>query len=396
MPLVDPGTLGQFRTLSGTKAHDFFKRVVDIYSEHAPKACEQLRQYAKAGEAEACGSAAHSLKSMSLNIGAIEVARIAATLEQMASGDGKVPKQNLLDALSNTLERTLAALGKKVEEKYSGQRMVDPGHASPHPIGQADSLENDLCLAIERRQLDVEYQPFVDPAGRQVLGVETLVRWRRGGVHDVPPSVFVPIAERNGLIEEMGEWVLRRACADARAWPGVTVAVNVSPIQFRRPGLADRIEKILSESAIDPARIELEITETALIDAEAAVLQTIEQLHHRGVSFALDDFGTGYSSLTSLQRFPIDKIKIDRCFVSNVGSTVDATIVHAVVSIGRALGFKVVAEGVETVEQQNFVKAAGVHAMQGNLFARPMKNTDVAAFVAGFDDRFRPSAFAIQ
>jgi EAL domain-containing protein (putative c-di-GMP-specific phosphodiesterase class I) len=314
----------------------------------------------------------------------------------MARGDGKIPKQNLLDVLSNTLERTLAALANEIGDKYSGQRMVDTGRASPHLIGQADRLENDLCLAIERRQLDVEYQPFVDQAGRQVLGVETLIRWRRGGAHDVPPSVFVPIAERNGLIEEMGEWVLRRACADARAWPRVTVAVNVSPIQFRRPGLADRIEKILSESGIDPNQIELEITETALIDAEAAVLQTIEQLHHRGVSFALDDFGTGYSSLTSLQRFPIDKIKIDRCFISNVGSTIDATIVHAVVSIGRALGFKVVAEGVETVDQQNFVKAAGVHAMQGNLFARPMRNTDVAAFVTEFDDRFRPSGFAIQ
>ena len=171
--------------------------------------------------------------------------------------------------------------------------------------------------------------------------------------------------------------------------------MNVSPIQFRRPGLADRIEKILSELAIDPHRIELEITETALLDAEAAVLQTIEQLHHRGVRFALDDFGTGYSSLTSLQRFPIDKIKIDRRFVSNIGSTVDATIVHAVVSIGRALGFKVVAEGVETVEQQKFVKATGVHAMQGNLFARLLKNTEVAAFVAKFDDYFQRSAAAI-
>ena len=120
-------------------------------------------------------------------------------------------------------------------------------------------------------------------------------------------------------------------------------------------------------------------------------MKTIEQLHQRGVSFALDDFGTGYSSLTNLRRFPIDKIKIDRSFVSNVGSTIDATIVHAVVSIARALGLKVVAEGVETVEQQKFIASAGVHVMQGYLFARPMRNTDVAAFVAEFDDRFSPS-----
>ena len=190
----------------------------------------------------------------------------------------------------------------------------------------------------------------------------------------------------------MGTAACLRRCA---AWPGLTVAVNVSPVQFRRPGLADRIEKILSASDIDPRRIEIEITETALLDAETAVLQTIEQLHRRGVTFALDDFGTGYSSLTSLQRFPIDKIKIDRGFVSNIGSTVNATIVHAVVGIGRALGFKVVAEGVETIDQHKFVKAAGVHAMQGNLFARPMKSTDVATFVAEeFSDRCRPAAIA--
>jgi EAL domain-containing protein (putative c-di-GMP-specific phosphodiesterase class I) len=355
-----------------------------------------LRYQAKAGEVEPCGALAHSLKSMSLNIGAIEVAKIAAGFEQMATGDGKIPDLNDLDALSNTLARTLAVLAHEIGEKYSGQRMVETDHAAPALIVPADGLEKDLSLAIERQELDVEYQPFVDRTGTQVLGVETLMRWRRGGTDNVPPSVFIPIAERNGFIEEMGEWVLRRACADALAWPRLTVAVNISPIQFRRPGLADRIEKILSESAIDPNRIELEITETALIEAEIAVLQTIEQLHHRGVSFALDDFGTGYSSLTSLRRFPIDKIKIDRSFVSNIGSTVDATIVHAVVSIGRALGFKVVAEGVETIEQQKFVTAAGVHAMQGYLFARPMRNTDVAAFVAEFDDRFRQTAFAIR
>jgi EAL domain-containing protein (putative c-di-GMP-specific phosphodiesterase class I) len=208
--------------------------------------------------------------------------------------------------------------------------------------------------------------------------------------------VFVPVAERTGFIVEMGEWVLRRACADAHAWPGLTIAVNISPIQFRRPGFADRIEQILSESTIDPSRIELEITESALLNAETAVLQTIEQLHRRGVSFALDDFGTGYSSLTSLRRFPINKVKIDRSFVSNTDLTIDATIVHAIVSLGRALGLKVVAEGVETVEQQKFVSAAGVHAMQGYLFARPMKSVDVAAFLAEFNDRSQAPAAAVR
>ena len=397
LPLVDSATLRQLRTLNEAKKGDFLKRVVDLYSEHAPTACAQLSQHAKAGEAEACGSLAHSLKSMSLNIGAIEVARITAGFEQMARGDGNVPDQDELDALSSTLQRTLTILAHEIGEKYSGgQRMVETGHALPTPILPADSLEKDLYLAIERRELDLEYQPFVDRAGQQVLGVEALCRWRRGGTDNVPPSVFVPIAERTGFIVELGEWVLRRACEHAHAWPGLTIAVNISPIQFRRPGFADRIEQILSESTIDPSRIELEITETALLNADAAVLQTIEQLHRRGVSFALDDFGTGYSSLTSLRSFPIDKVKIDRSFVSNIGLTIEATIVHAIVSLGRALGLKVVAEGVETVEQQRFVAAAGVHAMQGYLFARPMKSADVAAFVAQFNDRARGPTVAVR
>ncbi len=332
---------------------------------------------------------------MSLNIGAIEVAKIAAAFEQMARGDGKVPDRNELAALSNAMERTLAALADEIGETYADRRLPE----TPMPavlIVPADSIERDFHLAIERGELDVEYQPFVDRTCKQVLGVEALVRWRRGGTDNVPPSVFVPIAERTGCIDQLGEWVLRRACEDALAWPNLTVAVNISAIQFRQPELADRIEQILSELAIDPGRIELEITETALLDAETAVLRTMEQLHRRGVSFALDDFGIGFSSLGSLRRFPFDKIKIDRSFVSNVGSAIDATIVHAVVSIGRALGLKVVAEGVETVEQQKFVATAGVHALQGYLFARPMKNTDVAAFVAEFDRRFRASTVAAR
>ena len=388
--LVDPAVLAQLRVLNDTKKHDFLKRVVEIYSEHAPKACDQLRQHAQAGEAEACGAVAHSIKSMSLNIGAVEVAKIAADFEQAARADAKVPGQDEIDALSNKLQQTLAVLADEIEQKDSGRRPA-AAIASPGLNVSTDSMEKDLHLAIEREEFDVEYQPFVDRTGKQVLGLEALVRWRRSGVGDVPSSVFVPVAERTGFIDEMGEWVLRRACKDALAWPTLIVAINISPIQFRRLGLADRIEQILSESGADPSRIELEITETALLDSEAAVLQTMEQLHQRGVSFALDDFGTGYSSLTTLRRFPVDKIKIDRSFVSNVGLTIDATIVHAVVSIGRALGLKVVAEGVETVEQQRFVAAAGVHAMQGYLFGRPMRNTDVASFVAEFNDHFSPS-----
>ncbi len=148
-----------------------------------------------------------------------------------------MPDQNQLDALSSTLERTLAVLADEIGEKYGGQPLLETGHAAPALIVPVDSLTQDLHLAIQRQELDVEYQPFVDRTGQQVLGVEALVRWLRNGADNVPPSVFVPVAERTGFIDELGEWVLRRACADALAWSRLTVAVNLSAVQFRRPGL---------------------------------------------------------------------------------------------------------------------------------------------------------------
>jgi len=370
---------------------DFLNRVVTLYREHAPAACAQLLEHAKTGDAEALRPVAHSLKSMSLNIGAAWVARIAAEFEQLAKQHDKVPDHRELASLSIVLDKTLAALAREMEDKSHPSESVEPPHALLTLIGPTEQIERDLHRSIERGELKVEYQPIVDRSGKHALGVESLVRWRRGGTECVPPSLFVPIAERSGFIHEIGDWVLRRACEDAVFWPQLSVAVNVSPVQFRRPGLADRFERILSEAAIDPRRVEFEITETAFLENESSVLQTIEQLKRRGVSLALDDFGTGYASLTCLHSFPFDRIKIDRSFVSNVGLMLDATIVHAVVSIGRALGLKVVAEGVETVEQHRFLMTAGVHAMQGHLFARPMRNMDVAAFLTEFEDRGRAS-----
>jgi EAL domain-containing protein (putative c-di-GMP-specific phosphodiesterase class I) len=260
---------------------------------------------------------------------------------------------------------------------------------------QSDGIECDLAGALKRGELYVEYHPFADRAGERVLGVEALVRWKRANGETVPPSVFVPVAERSELIHEIGEWVLRRACEEAHRWPSLTVAVNLSPVQLRRSDLADRIAQVLTQSKTDPRRIELEITETALLDIDDTTLTAIDRLRQLGLSIALDDFGTGYSSLTSLRHLPIDKIKIDSSFVSHVDSMVDATIVHAVASIGRALGLKVVAEGIETEDQRKFVAAAGVHAMQGDLFSKPLNGDQVADFVAEYEGHLSsPKAIA--
>jgi len=244
-------------------------------------------------------------------------------------------------------------------------------------------LEGDLLHAIQNDGLRAAYQPIVNVAGDKVVGVEALARWKHPKLGDIPPSQFIPIAEHSGLIVELGEWMLRRACLDGRDWPDLKIAVNVSPLQFRRADFVEVVERILTETAFDANRLELELTESTLLgNFESAELSML-RLKAIGVRFALDDFGTGYSSLQYLRRFPFDKLKIDSSFVRSIENSTDAAaIVHAVVSLGRGLGMKVTAEGVETAEQHLFLRAAGVHSMQGYRFGRPGPATDITARLA--------------
>jgi diguanylate cyclase (GGDEF)-like protein len=245
-------------------------------------------------------------------------------------------------------------------------------------LSQRKLVEQDLRETIANDGLKVLYQPIFNASGDKVVGVEALARWLHPTRGYIPPTEFIPIAEHSGLIIELGANVLRRACLDGLAWPGITVSVNVSPLQFRRLDFVSMVERILAETGFDPKQLELELTETTLLgnveSAEAAMLQ----LKAIGVRFALDDFGTGYSSLLYLRRFPFDKLKIDKSFVHSIEKAADAAaIVHAVVSLGRGLGMKVTAEGVETAEQHLFLRAAGVHYMQGFRFGRPVEPADI-------------------
>jgi diguanylate cyclase (GGDEF)-like protein len=233
-------------------------------------------------------------------------------------------------------------------------------------------LENDLRSGIEANRLTLVYQPIVNGSGETVVGVEALCRWTHPQRGEITPAEFIPIAENSGLIIPLGEWVLRRACLEGKAWPGIMISVNVSPLQFRRPDFVDVVERILAETGFDPTRLELEVTESTLLGNVETAEIAMFRLKALGVRLALDDFGTGYSSLLYLRRFPFDKLKIDRSFVHSIERAADAAaIVHAVVSLGRGLGMKVTAEGVETAEQQLFLRAAGVHSMQGFRFGRP-------------------------
>jgi diguanylate cyclase (GGDEF)-like protein len=248
-------------------------------------------------------------------------------------------------------------------------------------------LEGDLLYAIKNDGLKAAYQPIMNSSGEKVIGVEALARWNHPTIGEIPPSQFIPIAEHSGLIIDLGEWMLRRACLDGRAWPNLTIAVNVSPLQFRRSDFVEVVERILVETDFDANRLELELTESTLLGNLDTAELSMLRLKAIGVRFALDDFGTGYSSLLYLRRFPFDKLKIDSSFVRSIEKAPDAAaIVHAVVSLGRGLGMKVTAEGVETAEQHLFLRAAGVHSMQGYRFGKPGTPGEINARLAHPDD----------
>lgn len=252
-------------------------------------------------------------------------------------------------------------------------------------------VENDLRAAIERDELRVAYQPIVNNSGETIVGVEALCRWTHPVRGEISPAEFIPIAENSGLIIALGEWMLRRACIDGNAWRDVMVSVNVSPLQFRRADFVDVVERILSETGFEPTRLELEVTESTLLGNVDTAELAMFRLKALGVRLALDDFGTGYSSLLYLRRFPFDKLKIDRSFVHSIERAADAAaIVHAVVSLGRGLGMKVTAEGVETAEQHLFLRAAGIHSMQGFRFGRPGPAADISMRLA------EPGSFRIK
>nr|WP_234831215.1 EAL domain-containing protein [Rhodopseudomonas palustris] len=239
------------------------------------------------------------------------------------------------------------------------------------------ALHQDLSSAIRNAELSLHYQPQASSSKelseRNVVGFEALARWRHPTRGFVPPSEFIPLAEESGLIVEIGEWILREACRQAAAWPKpLQIAVNLSPAQFLNSDLVSFVHTVLLETGLQPGRLELEITEGVLIEDFERGLSLLRRLKALGVRVSMDDFGSGYSSLTYLQAFPFDKIKIDRAFIMNLGRNVQsAAIVRAVIGLGHGLGVSLVAEGVETQEQLDFLVDEGCDAVQGYLIGRP-------------------------
>ncbi len=233
-------------------------------------------------------------------------------------------------------------------------------------------LLRELEAAIRKEAFDVHYQPVVAAEGGGVVGVVALLRWTHPTRGPIAPSMFIPLAEESGLMNGLGEIALRRALADGARWPNLFVSVNLSPVQMRSPGLIESIRMALAQNDMAATRVVLEVTEGILIDNPEETLAKLEALRALGVSTALDDFGNGYSSLSYLQKFPFDRLKIDRAFVASLGTTGNAgAIVQSIVTLGHALGMKVLAEGVETNEQRVLLRLAGCDEMQGYLFAKP-------------------------
>ena len=246
--------------------------------------------------------------------------------------------------------------------------------------GQRLALETGLRRALEREEFVLYYQPKVDLASGKITGMEALLRWQSAERGLVAPAEFIPLLEETGLILPVGEWVLHAACKQAQSWqtagfPDIRIAVNLSALQFRQPDIVGLILDILKKNDLDPGAgsLELELTESLLMNNAEGTIATLGKLREIGVQFSVDDFGTGYSSLSYLKRFPISSLKIDRSFVSGLAdSRDDAAIVAAIISLGHSLGLKVIAEGVETMEQLDYLRKMKCGEMQGYLFSRPV------------------------
>ena len=251
----------------------------------------------------------------------------------------------------------------------------------------ASRLDNELRRAIEQEEFVLHYQPQIDAKSGQIVGAEALLRWQPEIDTLLTPAAFLSRAEENGLIVPINEWVLHEACREAERWrraglPPIRIAVNLSPVQFRRQNIVPLITGALRDTGLEPWRLELEITESIVMENTEALARDFDHLRGLGVSFAIDDFGTGYSSFRYIKSFPIDRLKIDQSFIGNMATVGnDAAIVHAIVGLAKSLGLEVIAEGVESETQRALLAAEGCDQMQGFLFSRPLPADDFIALM---------------
>ena len=305
----------------------------------------------------------------------------------IALAEGSVPQD---------IERLLKEADMALYEAKAGGRgtvrLFEP--QMDETLRERLDLERELREALAQNRFELHYQPLVDLSDNRITGMEALVRWRHPERGLVSPAVFIPLAEETGLIVSIGEWVLGQACRDAAAWPdGISVAVNVSPLQLRHRSFVQSVLGALASSGVKASRLELEITESVLLDDTEMNLETLHTLRKLGVRISMDDFGTGYSSISYLRRFHFDKIKIDRSFVRDCAAQSEAgAIIRAIVSLGASLGITTLVEGVETEPQLATIRAEGAQEVQGYLFSPHRPVHEIAALLeAGAASEGRPA-----
>ena len=358
--LFDPAVREDLAKMASSGKGDFVARIQSLYAEHAPERMADLIAAWRTADADAVARAAHALKSMSLSLGARAVAEACSAIE--ASARGGVLTAGSPERAHALLNETLAVL-----------------RASDIPAAPVMDVAEAFRLAVENGELDLVYQPMMDRAGQFAGKVEALARWTKTDGTSRSPDEFVVELEQAGAVEQLTDFVLDRAMQVVGAQPGLKVSINASAGEFQRPDFAERVRAATLRNGFAPERLEIEVTETAILDIDLA-RPTIDRLNELGVGVALDDFGAGYTSLHALRELRFSTLKIDRSFVERcVADTASAAIIHAVISVGRSLGMQVVCEGVETEEQAKFLRTAGVHLIQGYVYSRPLPFTSLPA-----------------
>ncbi len=362
-PLFDPAVRAELDTLARNGKADFVERVQGLYATNAPLRLAEIDQALVDGDAEAMARAAHALKSMSLSLGARAVAELSSAMETSARS-GETVGREAVAQIRSLFDQTLAKMG---------------GAAS---TPQPPTIEQELKTGIERGELSVVYQAIMDRSGVFANKVEALIRWNHAEHGRMSPDDFVPRLEASGSISRLTDFVMMRAMQECRDIADLVVSINAAPSEFQRTDFTDRVVAAASQADFPLSRLEIEVTETAMLDVPA-VARTITTLRAMSVGVALDDFGAGFTSLHALKELKFTTLKVDRSFVDEcTADTASAAIIHAVIGVGRALGMKVTCEGIETAKQAEFLRIAGAHLLQGYYFQKPCEAADLPRKIA--------------